>query len=88
LASAPLAVTLSNGNAVPIAISGVTISGKQAADFSLDASACESSLGANSSCAIAATFAPSTTGGRGATLEITTGGAPSQINVRLRGTGS
>ena len=87
-ASAPLTVTLSNGNAVPIAINGVTISGKEAADFSPDASACGSSLGANSACAIATTFTPSTTGGRGATLAITTGGAPSQINVRLRGTGS
>jgi hypothetical protein len=87
-ASSPLTVTLSNGNAVPIAINGATISGKEAADYSLDASACGSSLEANSSCAIATTFTPSTTGERGAMLEITTGGAPGKINVRLRGAGS
>jgi len=86
-ASVPLVVTLTNGNAVPIAIMPTTVAGKEAPEFIPDPSACGATLLANQSCTIAVTLTPSAKGGRSATLEIATGGTPSLIKVPLKGVG-
>jgi hypothetical protein len=87
LPSEPLFVTLTNSNAVPITIAPATVAGKEAAEFVVNQSACGARVPASQSCLIAVTFTPATKGTRSATLEITTGGKPSLIKVRLVGVG-
>jgi hypothetical protein len=85
--SASLSVTLTNGNAVPIAIDPVTVAGKEAPEFVPDPSACGATVPANQGCTINVTLTPGKKGARSATLEITTGGTPSLIKVPLSGAG-
>ena len=85
--SVPLAVTLTNNNAVPIAINPAAVAGKEASEFVSNPAACGTSLPANQSCPITVTLTPSGKGARSATLTITTGGTPRSIKVPLKGIG-
>ena len=58
IASAPLKITLKNGTASSYGISGVSLAGVNASDFSLGTNTCGSSLAANASCTISVIFDP------------------------------
>jgi hypothetical protein len=68
----PLTITLTNPQSVSEQISGVTITGPNAGDFSLSSTTCSTSvpLPAGQSCAISVTFTPSGPGTRTATLNV------------------
>ena len=84
------AVQITNTGASPAAINGMTISGKNAADFIMDApgpGGCGASLAAGAACAISIQFQPSLTGPETATLTITSDSAAGPILVSLLGVG-
>jgi hypothetical protein len=66
----PQTFVLSNGGGPALAVSTITISGANAADFSF-ASTCPPSLASHAVCQINVTFAPTAAAGESATLTIT-----------------
>lgn len=80
-------VVLTNTGTGPLTITGITLSGSNAADFN-QGNNCGTSLAANASCTIALTFTPSTTASESATLNITDNGTGSPHTVSLSGTGA
>ncbi len=85
---APKSVTLTNGDAVSISISGVAISGANAADFRISSKTCGSSLAAHASCSVTILFEPLATGTRTATLTITDSASNSPQKIALSGLGT
>jgi hypothetical protein len=86
-----LTATLTNKNAVPVTLTGVATSGKDPGDYAVDytAGTCgtpPSTLAANSTCTVAATFTPAANGSRAATLVIS-GSIKSPVTIKLSGTG-
>ncbi len=79
-------LTLTNNGGAPLAISSITITGPDTADFA-QTNNCGSSVAANSSCTINVTFSPVTTGSRGAFVTIT-GNAATTPQSSLTGTGT
>ncbi len=71
IASAPMTVTLANAGTSDLAISSITISGVNGADFAAS-STCGATLTPGASCAISITFTPTATGARSASLVIAT----------------
>ncbi len=86
-ASSNQSLTLSNSGNATLSISGVTVSGPNAADFSLQ-NQCGGSLTSGTSCGMMVSFAPTAAGTRTATLNITTNAAGSPQSVALNGTGA
>ena len=85
--STPQSVTLTNvGNAV-LTLSSVQVTGSNVGDFSLT-NHCGSSLAASAQCTLAATFAPSATGTRTASVVFTDNAAGSPQSLNLIGTGT
>src|SRR5207244_9232223 len=81
-------ILLANNQNVMLIVSGITITGTNAADFA-DSATCGGSIGGYSSCMISVSFTPKAKGTRHATLTISDGpdkAAPH--NVTLTGTGS
>ncbi len=83
-ASAQQVLTLRNSSAVPLANISVAVSGQNAADFTATSN-CGSSLASGGSCAVSATFAPSVTGDKSATMTLAGAGVTAQA-VALSGT--
>lgn len=85
--SPPQVVTLSNtgAGAIDLAISGITITGMNAADFT-QSNNCGATLTAGSTCTLNVTFKPAATGARGASLNINSSN-PQPLSVTLAGTG-
>ena len=81
--SAPQAVTLTNNTAVPVPLSGITVTGEYSAT-----NTCAGAVPARGMCTIAVVFKPSATGLRTGVLTITTSGttAPA-MTVMLNGNG-
>jgi hypothetical protein len=86
VASASRSVTLTNGGGASLAISGVSISGTNASDFSYT-SFCGTTLSAGGSCIISVRFTPTALGARAATLSVADNAAGSPHQVSLAGTG-
>ena len=82
----PVDVTVSNPGTAPLTVSGVTVTGTNAADFT--AAGCTTAVPAGGSCTVAVSFTPSATGGRTGTLTITSDATPSAVAVALSGTGT
>ena len=82
-------VTLSNPGIGSLTISGLTITGSDAADFLVTSNTCGGSLaaGSNSSCTISVSFKPKAKGSRSATLKITDNAQSRTQTVSLSGTG-
>jgi len=74
-----------NGNVTSLTVSGVAISGTNAADFTPQINAC-TSVAAGSTCTIKVIFKPSASGTRTATLKVTDDAANSPQTVTLTGT--
>jgi hypothetical protein len=77
---------LRNSGTAPLTVSGVSIEGANAADFS-QTTGCGSSLPTGASCTLSVTFTPSVAGARTATLSITDNDSGSPQTVLLSGTG-
>src|SRR5205814_1667733 len=86
--SASLTATLKNGLGTSITISGVAITGVNAADFAISANTCAGSLAAGASCASIVAFKPTAAGTRTATLTFTDTATNSPQTVALAGTGA
>jgi ASPM-SPD-2-Hydin domain-containing protein/centrosomal CEP192-like protein/HYDIN/CFA65/VesB family protein len=84
--SATQNVTVKNTGFGPVAVSGISITGPNAGDFS-QKNNCPSSLAAGGSCTISVTFAPLLIGSKSATLGITDNALGSPQTVDLSGTG-
>jgi sugar lactone lactonase YvrE len=65
----PQSITITSTSGVALGISGMSVTGPNSPDFSIDQSTCGSVLGAGASCAITIGFVPSDLGTRTATLE-------------------
>jgi len=79
-------VIFANQGATAVHISGISISGGNAGDFSVT-SGCGSTVAAKSTCTVALTFTPSAKGVRSATLAFSDDGGGSPQAVPLTGTG-
>ena len=84
--TAPQAETLTNTGSSDLAISGVTIGGTNAADFTLS-NTCGASLAAGEHCNLSLTFTPSQLGQRSASLAVTDDGVGSPQMLSLSGMG-
>ncbi|MFT5142239.1 MAG: hypothetical protein ACI84D_000850, partial [Thalassolituus oleivorans] len=80
-------VIVSNTGTAPLVLTGISISGDQAADFSIVGGATPFTINPSSQLAIALTFEPGTTGSRGAALALTSNAPGSPFLVALSGTG-
>ena len=80
-------VTMQNVGAASMSISGFSITGANAADYS-QTNNCGTSLAGHASCTITVTFTPAATGTRLANLSITDNGGGSPQKVSLTGTGT
>jgi hypothetical protein len=88
--SSSQSVTLTNSGTAALTISGVAVSGANAADFN-QTNTCPlapASLAVNATCAITVSFTPSATGARSAGVQISDNAANSPQSVVLSGTGS
>lgn len=79
-------VTLSSTGSIPLTVTGISITGAQAGDFS-QTNNCGSSVANGFSCQVAVSFAPTAAGSRAATLSITDNASNSPQTVALSGTG-
>ncbi|MGB8782805.1 MAG: choice-of-anchor D domain-containing protein [Terriglobales bacterium] len=84
--TAPQVETLTNTGSSDLAISGVTIGGTNAADFTFS-NTCGASLAAGEHCNLSVTFTPSQLGQRSASLTVTDGGVGSPQMLSLSGMG-
>src|SRR5437899_3142516 len=89
--SAAQNVTLTNNGGAPLNLTGITITGAQAADFAFAAgNTCPSGAGSvapGASCTISVSFTPAAPGARAATVNITDAAVDSPQSVSLPGTG-
>jgi len=88
--SAAQTVTVRNSGAAPLAISSILLGGTNAGDFAQtnNCPLVPSLLAANATCTISATFTPSATGSRSATVTITDDAPGSPQALPLSGTGA
>jgi hypothetical protein len=85
--SAAQAITLSNTGGAALTVSGITIGGTNAGDFS-QTNTCGSSVAASASCTISVTFKPTASGTRSASVSIADNATGSPQSVTLSGTGA
>ena len=85
--SAAKTVTLTNVGTTTLTISGIAITGTNAADFA-QTHTCGSSLSAGASCTISVTLKPTANGTRSATLSVTDNATASPQQVPLSGIGT
>jgi hypothetical protein len=92
--SAPLTVTLTNagsGNAAPLTITSITLTGSKASDYAITANTCPvspNSLNGGASCTVTLTFTPGASGTRNATLTVAdNSGGNNQETVTVTGNG-
>ena len=83
----PQTTTLTNVGWGPLQLTGVSIKGANAADFS-QTNNCPASLAQGANCNINVTFTPTSDGTRSATLHVADSGAPQLQGVTLKGTGT
>ncbi|MFZ3262852.1 MAG: putative Ig domain-containing protein [Terriglobales bacterium] len=80
-------VTMSNVGSMALSISGITIGGTNAGDYS-QVNTCGSSLSAGANCAIKVTFKPAATGTRAATISIADSDATTPQTIAMTGIGT
>src|SRR5439155_141703 len=84
--SAAQSSTLSNTGTAALSISGIAITGTNSGDF-IQTHTCGASLAAGTSCTISATFKPTATGTRTASLAVTDNASGSPQTAALSGSG-
>jgi hypothetical protein len=85
VASAPMAVTLTNTGTVTLPITSITLSTASPSPFS-QTNSCGTSLAVGASCTVSVVFDPTSAGSATATLSVTAGGSTATVN--LSGMGS
>ncbi len=85
--SAAQTVTLTNTGNAALTITGISITGANAADFT-ETNTCPASLAANANCAISVKFVPNAVGARAANLGVADNAAGTPQTVALSGTGA
>lgn len=85
--SAAQAITLTNSGNAALTISGITVTGANAGDFS-DTTTCGASVAAGANCAISVTFKPTATGARTAAISVADNATGSPQTAALNGTGA
>lgn len=85
--SSTIPITLTNTRASAVSVTGITVAGTKAGDFT-ETNNCGKSLAGNSSCTINVTFAPTATGSRSALVSVSDNGGGSPQTVPLAGTGT
>ena len=85
--SPAMTATLTYNASTALNITGITITGAQASDFS-ETNSCGTSLGGGLSCTITVTFTPAATGARSASLQIADNAFNTPQLISLSGTGS
>jgi hypothetical protein len=80
-------ITLSNTGAAALTITGITIGGTNAGDFS-QTNTCGASVAASGNCTISVTFKPTASGSRTASVSIADNATGSPQGVTLSGTGA
>jgi len=80
-------VSLYNSSSTAVTISGISITGANAADFA-QTNNCSGSVAGSSTCNIRVTFTPSTTTSESATLNVSYGGGNAPSTISLTGTGT
>ena len=86
--SAAKTVTVTNNLKTTLTITGVTLTGVDAADYAISANTCGSSLASAAKCTVSVTFTPRAKGVRPATLQFTDSATTSPQKVKLSGTGA
>jgi Domain of unknown function (DUF2341) len=79
--------TIQNVGNAPLAIAGVSLAGANASDFSVDSSACPTSLAPAARCQVSVTFSPTAMGPRSAALQINDSAVDSPQSISLSGMG-
>src|ERR1700688_3192821 len=85
--SAPVVVTVTNSGNATLNVSAVSLTGVNAADFTLASNTCTGAVAANATCTVRITFTPSATGARQANLQITDNAPASPQVVAITGNG-
>jgi FG-GAP-like repeat/Cep192 domain 4 len=85
--SAAMTTTLVNTGNASLTLTGISIAGVDAGDFSVSSNNCGSSLNAGSSCAVSVKFTPTAGGARAGTVSISDNASNSPQTVVLSGTG-
>ncbi len=85
--SKPKAVTMSNVSSTPVSITGITLGGTNPGDYS-ETNTCGSSLAGGAKCSISATFKPTATGTRTASISIADSDPTSPQTIALTGIGT
>ena len=80
-------ITLSNPGNAALAISGVSITGANPADFAVSTNTCGTSLASLGTCSIGVTFTPASAASFGASLSVSDNATGSPQTVALTGTG-
>ena len=80
-------LTVSNSGNANVSISGVSIAGKNPADFG-QANTCPAVLASSARCSVGVTFSPTATGSRSASLTISNNGPGGVRGASLTGTGT
>ena len=81
-------VTVKNTGSAPMTLSGTSITGTNAPDFSVVSNSCGTSVAAGASCSIGVNFAPGAVGTRSASMSISHNAAGTPQVVGLGGTGT
>ncbi len=84
--SASQMVTLTNNGNAPLTIAGIVAGGADSGDFAVS-NTCTSPIAAGAHCSISATFTPTSSGARSATVTISDNAASSPQVITLQGTG-
>jgi len=80
-------VTLANHGTAPLTVTGATIGGTDAGDFSVAGNDC-ASVAPGASCTIGVVFNPLATGNRNAVLSVASNDAATPLNIALKGVGT
>lgn len=82
------AVAVKNTGSASLSITGTSITGTNAGDFSVASNSCGTSLAAGATCTIAVAFTPTATGSRSASLTLSGNATGSPFAVALTGNGT
>ena len=86
VASAPMAVTVTNTDTVALPVTSIALSGADASQFS-QTNSCGTSVAVGSNCTISVVFTPTSGGSKAATLKVNGGGGAGTQTVALSGVG-
>lgn len=84
--SIAVSATIMNSGSGPLTLSGISLAGAKPGDYILGSNTCSASIPAGSSCSYSVSFAPSASGSRTASVQITSNASSSPDIVTLTGT--